>query len=230
MGTAEIHSFQNMLARRGVSLALRAAGRRTMCAPALSTETLASTIADCQSKMDSKFVTPYTEEKLAADLEAGSVDSSALKEMFGFNDHLMKTVLQTVGKYNTDKAKIVENEKSVIDWEHYEEAIDDPIVGEMKASYENMMKEVEAGPIADFEKDQQKMVAKTKDVFEGMFAEGRKAEAESQAGMEQAIKDLTALGSQMTGLKEQTIAEVLESDPAMRAEIEEEMKNHQWGA
>ena len=58
-----------------------------------------------------------------------------------------------MGKYNTDKAKIVENEKSVIDWEHYEEAIDDPIVGEMKASYENMMKEVEAGPIADFEKD-----------------------------------------------------------------------------
>ena len=32
------------------------------------------------------------------------------------------------------------------------------------------------------------------------------------------------------GLKEQTIAEVLEADPAMRAEIEEEMKNHQWGA
>ena len=32
------------------------------------------------------------------------------------------------------------------------------------------------------------------------------------------------------GLKEQTIAEALESDPAMRAEIEEEMKNHQWGA
>ena len=62
------------------------------------------------------------------------------------------------------------------------------------------------------------------------FAEGRKAEAESQAGMEQAITDITALGSQMTGLKEQTIAEVLEADPAMRAEIEEEMKNHQWGA
>merc|ERR1711892_173699 len=171
--------------------------------------------------MDSKFVTPYTEEKLAADLEAGSVDSSALKEMFGFNDHLMKTVLQTVGKYNTDKAKMVENEKS---------AIDDPIVGEMKACYDKAMKDAEAGPIAEYEKDQQKMVAQTKDIFEGLFAEGRKAEAESQAGMEQAIKDLTALGSQMTGLKEQTIAEALESDPAMRAEIEEEMKNHQWGA
>ena len=31
------------------------------------------------------------------------------------------------------------------------------------------------------------------------------------------------------GLKEQTIAEVLEADPEMRKEIEEEMKNHQWG-
>jgi len=40
--------------------------------------------------MDSKFVTPYTEEKLAADLEAGTVDSTALKEMVGFNDKLMK--------------------------------------------------------------------------------------------------------------------------------------------
>ena len=219
-----------MLARRGVSLALRAAGRRTMCAPALSSETLASTIADCQSKMDSKFVTPYTEEKMAADLEAGSVDSSALKEMFGFNDHLMKSVLQAVGKYNVEKAQIAENDKTVIDWEHFEDAINDPVVAEMKAIYETTMKEAEAGPIADFEKDQQKMVATTKAAFEEMFAEGRKAEAASQAGMEQAIQDITALGSQMTGLKEQTIAEVLEADPAMRAEIEEEMKNHQWGA
>lgn len=31
-------------------------------------------------------------------------------------------------------------------------------------------------------------------------------------------------------LKEQTIAEVLDSDPQMREEIEEEMKSHQWGA
>lgn len=139
-------------------------------------------------------------------------------------------MLQAVGKYNVDKAQIAENEKTVIDWEHFEDAINDPVVAEMKAIYETTMKEAEAGPIADFEKDQQKMVATTKAAFEEMFAEGRKAEAASQAGMEQAIQDITALGSQMTGLKEQTIAEVLEADPAMRAEIEEEMKNHQWGA
>ena len=135
-----------------------------------------------------------------------------------------------MGKYNVDKAQIAENEKTVIDWEHFEDAINDPVVAEMKAIYETTMKEAETGPIADFEKDQQKMVATTKAAFEEMFAECRKAEAASQAGMEQAIQDITALGSQMTGLKEQTIAEVLEADPAMRAEIEEEMKNHQWGA
>ena len=135
-----------------------------------------------------------------------------------------------MGKYNVEKAQIAENDKTVIDWEHFEDAINDPVVAEMKAIYETTMKEAETGPIADFEKDQQKMVATTKAAFEEMFAECRKAEAASQAGMEQAIQDITALGSQMTGLKEQTIAEVLEADPAMRAEIEEEMKNHQWGA
>ena len=34
----------------------------------------------------------------------------------------------------------------------------------------------------------------------------------------------------LQNLKEQTIAEVLDSDPQMREEIEEEMKSHQWGA
>ena len=77
-------------------------------------------------------------------------------------------MLKTVGKYNTDKAKMVENEKSAIDWEHFENAIDDPIVGEMKACYDKAMKDAEAGPIADYEKDQQKMVAQTKDIFEGL--------------------------------------------------------------
>lgn len=52
----------------------------------------------------------------------------------------------------------------------------------------------------------------------------------AEAGMAQTIKDLEALESQMTNLKEQTIAEVLDSDPQMREEIEEEMKSHQWGA
>ena len=73
-----------------------------------------------------------------------------------------------MSKYNADKAKMVENEKSAIDWEHFEDAIDDPIVGEMKACYDKVMKEAEAGPIAEYEKDQQKIVAETKDKFEGL--------------------------------------------------------------
>ena len=61
-----------------------------LCAPALTTETLQSTIAELKEKMDSKYVLPYTREKLATDLEAGSVDSAALKQMFGFNENVMK--------------------------------------------------------------------------------------------------------------------------------------------
>jgi len=179
--------------------------------------------------MDSKFVAPYTEEKLAADLEAGTVDSTALKEMVGVNDHLMKMTLQAVSKYGAGKAQIAENQKTVIDWEHWEAAIDDPVVGELKGVYEQLLKEAEGKIVPAYEKDQQDVLAKLNEQFEGLISEGRKAEAASKAGMEQTITDLKALEGSMTGLKEQTIAEVLEADPEMRKEIEEEMKNHQWG-
>merc|ERR1711935_360483 len=172
---------------------------------------------------DSKYVLPYTREKLATDLEAGSVDSAALKQMFGFNENVMKHVLKGVGKYNENKLKIAENDKTTID---------DPVVGKLKAAHEMISKEMEAGPIAKHAAGQEELIAKVKDAFEGsdgVFATARKREAASQAGMEDQIKSLEALGSQITGLKEQTIAEVLESDPEMRKDIEEEMKNHQWG-
>ena len=86
-----------MLARRALPFAVRVAGRRTLCAPAaLTAETLQTTIAECKEKMEAKFVSPYTSEKLKADLEAGSVDSSALKEMFGFDEKLLKVALPAV--------------------------------------------------------------------------------------------------------------------------------------
>tara|TARA_B110001452_G_C15193258_1_gene414239 strand:- start:622 stop:726 length:105 start_codon:yes stop_codon:yes gene_type:complete len=34
----------------------------------------------------------------------------------------------------------------------------------------------------------------------------------------------------MQGISEQTIAQILEQEPEMRKEIEEEIANHNWGA
>ena len=75
--------------------------------------------------------------------------------------------LQAVGKYGADKAKIAENEKTVIDWEHWEAAIDDPVVGEMKAVYEDLMKNAETELLPKYEKDQQELLAKLNEQFEG---------------------------------------------------------------
>ena len=75
--------------------------------------------------------------------------------------------LQAVGKYGADKAKIAENEKTVIDWEHWEAAIDDPVVGEMKAVYEDLMKAAETELLPKYEKDQQELLAKLNEQFEG---------------------------------------------------------------
>ena len=75
--------------------------------------------------------------------------------------------LQAVGKYGAGKAKIAENEKTVIDWEHWEAAIDDPVVGEMKAVYEDLMKNAETELLPKYEKDQQELLAKLNEQFEG---------------------------------------------------------------
>merc|ERR1711934_1047157 len=100
----------------------------------------------------------------------------------------------------------------------------------MKELYVSAGKEMFDGKTP--ESDYADELAELKELFEGkdgVLSEARKLEAEGNAGMEKTIIDLEALQSQITGLKEQTIAECLEADPEMRKEIEEEMKNHQWG-
>lgn len=62
------------------------------------------------------------------------------------------------------------------------------------------------------------------------LSEAKKAEAESNAGITQCIADLELLEKQMQGISEQTIAQILEQEPEMRKEIEEEIANHNWGA
>ena len=76
-------------------------------------------------------------------------------------------MLKGVGKYNENKLKIAENEKTTIDWEHYESTIDDPVVGKLKAAHEMISKEMEAGPIAKHAAGQEELIAKVKDAFEG---------------------------------------------------------------
>ena len=76
--------------------------------------------------------------------------------------------LQAVSKYGAGKAQIAENQKTVIDWEHWEAAIDDPVVGELKGVYEQLLKEAEAKIVPAYEKDQQDVLAKLNEQFEGL--------------------------------------------------------------
>jgi hypothetical protein len=212
-------------------VALRLA-RRTLCVPAtLTSDTLQSTITDFKAKYEEKYASPYSAEKLALDLKVGSVDSSKVKQMFEFNDFLNKLVMKNISVVG--KNNITMTTEKTVDWTYWESVIDDPVVAEMKALHERAVKEAIDGMSFEDDTSTKAMMAEIKEAFEGpdgLFSEGRKAEVAAEAGMAQTIKDLEALESQMTNLKEQTIAEVLDSDPQMREEIEKEMKSHQWGA
>ena len=49
------------------------------------------------------------------------------------------------------------------------------------------------------------------------------------AGMTKCLESMEKLEVDAVGLREVTIAEILEREPELRAEVEEEIKNNNWG-
>ena len=56
-----------------------------------------------------------------------------------------------------------------------------------------------------------------------------KEEAAAKAGMATCLASMEKLEVDAVGLREVTIAEILEREPELREEIEEEIKNNNWG-
>ena len=56
-----------------------------------------------------------------------------------------------------------------------------------------------------------------------------KEEAAAKAGMATCLAAMEKLEVDAVGLREVTIAEILEREPELREEIEEEIKNNNWG-
>ena len=59
-------------------------------------------------------------------------------------------------------------------------------------------------------------------------ARAAKEEKAADATLMTCIAEMELLTKQMEGISEQTIAEILEQEPEMRKEIEEELENNVW--
>ena len=60
------------------------------------------------------------------------------------------------------------------------------------------------------------------------YEEMSKEEKAADATLMTCIAEMELLTKQMEGISEQTIAEILEQEPEMRKEIEEELENNVW--
>jgi len=213
------------LARRG-PLALRTS-RRTLCAesPAMLDQ-VKSAVADMKEKAEAKTSSGY--ETLKADIEAGTVDTAKLGAALSFSDDAKKLGMQCVSEINKDRMSSGAKE---VDFGMWEGKLSAEVVAKIKGVYDTSMADLESGDtykLMTAEHDTAKDTIAS--AFKDLLSEAKKAEAESNAGITQCIADLELLEKQMQGISEQTIAQILEQEPEMRKEIEEEIANHNWGA
>ena len=71
-------------------------------------------------------------------------------------------------------------------------------------------------------------LSRTMPLPSGLFEMASKEEKASEAGMLQCIADMEKLQVDVAGVANVTIGEILEREPELRAEIEEEIKNNVW--
>ena len=62
----------------------------------------------------------------------------------------------------------------------------------------------------------------------GLIEQATKEEIAAKAGMVQCIADMEKLLVDIEGVSDVTIGEILDREPELRAEIEEEIKNNVW--
>jgi hypothetical protein len=227
------------LRRAARPVALRA---RTLCAPAAAPPVLTEireAIADMKEKAEAKPAegSAYTASSFQAALGSGKVDISLLSTTLGsFDISARKLALKCVADSATMTREKAEEEAvmAAYDWSTWEKkGLDASVVAEVKAIMaEGLAKEKTLMPELIKENKLDELQKEITDAFKGPggFLELAAAEEKAaKAGMLACLADMEKLELDAVGIREVTIAEILEREPELRAEIEEEIKNNNWG-
>jgi len=212
------------------ALRTRAAGvsARNFCAPVVPLiDEVRADLAMMKQKATEKVDPGYTPEAFSAALAAGTVDTVLLSKTMDFNDEARKLVMKlNMGVANMTKEMATPFEA---DFSAMESKLDSSVVAEVAAIYsselEAAMKSSDAATsILDLEKELSAMFTGSN----GLFELASKEEKASEAGMLQCIADMEKLELDVQGVSSVTIGEILDREPELRAEIEEEIKNNVW--
>ena len=116
-----------------------------------------------------------------------------------------------------------------VDFSSFESKLDADVVAQVKAIYE---KELGTAMTAlEASDDVAKLDKEIMGAFtgsDGLLELASKEEKAAEAGLVQCIADMEKLELDVVGVADVTIGEILDREPELRAEIEEEIKNNVW--
>jgi hypothetical protein len=171
----------------------------------------------------------YTPESFDAALKASKVDMSMLSASLSELPDPAKKLAVKLAMDSAKMTKAIEAGVTMPDWAAAEAKIGPEIVAEIKALCEaeiaSAQKDMEASTaFAEVEKEM-------KAAFEGpggLFELASKEEKAAEAGMAQCLEAMKKVEVDAGTVATVTVAEILEREPELRAEIEEELKNNVW--
>jgi len=197
---------------------------RGLCTEVPLVTQVKETIADAHAKLSSKQPEVYPIADFKKDLENGTVDSALLSKAMSFDEEAKKVAAKIVGKLNAFKNTPPAKE---IDFGAWESKLSSPTAAaEVKAVYDQWV--AESANNAALEDAYNTDLANIKSGFQELYKSAAAQEKAAAAGILDSITQLELLENQVANVKEQTIAEILEAEPELRAELEEEIKNNVW--
>jgi len=210
-------------------LALRPALVRNMCAPVVPLiDEVKADIEVMKEKAAAKAFSGYTPDAYKAASAAGTVDPSMLSATFDFSDEARKMVMKLHQQSMAMKQSMA-SETAAADFSQFEGQLPASLLAEVKGAYEAEMAKVEASTaelaeVSSLKSDLETMMSGAGGLLELAAAEEKTAEAT----IDQCLVDMEKVAVDIDGVAQVTIGEILDREPELRAEIEEEIKNNVW--
>jgi len=216
--------------------------RRGLCAVAATppvVNDIRASIVTMKTAMETKpdMDLIYTAETFEADKNGGKINVSKLSSSLDAMDASAKKVaMKCITDSMAMEKEMADQEAlmSAYDWSQWEGKGLEPetiaeVKGIMSAGIEMELKLVPDQLKASGLEGLQSEVTTAFKGAGGFLEIAAKEELAAKEGMAKCLADMEKLEVDAVGLRDVTIADILEREPELRAEIEEEIKNNNWG-